>query len=154
MFSVLIVISISICMQYWVSLKPCVLCIYQRCALFGIIIAGIIAIINPNSSLRFFSMFIWLYSALKGSILSKTHINMILYPSPFYMCELFVQFPKWLPLHKWFPIIFNANSGDCSSYKWYFLSIEMSQWMLIIFLIYLILAILTVISQFIRINTK
>lgn len=151
-FSALILESISILIQYTFSLKPCILCIYQRCALFGIIIAGIISSINPNTYLRFFGMFIWIYSAIKGLIFSKEHIVMTLYPSPFLTCDLFVQFPTWLPLNKWCPFIFNAISGDCLAYKWYFLSLEMSQWMIIIFINYLTIAIFTIISQFTQFN--
>lgn len=142
-------ISISILIQYFFFLKPCILCIYQRCALFGIIIASILPIINPKYFLlRCLGILIWIYSAFKGLLLSKKHMITILYPSPYATCDLFIQFPEWLPLNKWFPIIFNSISGDCFSYKWYFLSLEISQWMLIIFLSYLSISLLTIISQF------
>lgn len=138
---------ISILIQYMFLLKPCILCIYQRCAIFGIIISGVIASINPNTFLRFIGIFVWIYSTIKGFIFSKKHVIMTLYPSPFLTCDLFVQFPTWLPLNQWCPFIFNTISGDCSSHKWYFLSLEMSQWMIIIFISYLTVAICTVISQ-------
>lgn len=153
-FSTIILEIVFISIQYFFLLKPCILCIYQRCALFGITIASIFSIINPNLFLRFLSLSIWIYSAFKGLIFSKKHIIMILHPSSFSTCDLFVQFPKWLPLHQWCPIIFNSTVRNCFSHKWYFLSLEISQWMLIIFLGYLIMAILTIISQFVYINKK
>lgn len=147
--STTILIGISILIQHFFLLKPCILCIYQRCALLGITIAGIISVINPSTVLRFLGIFIWIYSASKGLFFSAKHMLMILYPSPFDTCDLFIQFPKWIPLNKWFPMVFNSITGDCFSYKWYFLSLEISQWMLIIFFSYLIMSLITLISQLI-----
>lgn len=141
-------LSITLLIQHFFLLKSCVLCVYQRCALFGIIISGLIAVINPNTSLRFFSILIWMYSAFKGLNLAKKNISAMSSSSPFFTCDLTVTFPKWMPLNKWCPIIFNAEGGNCFDYKWYFLSLEMSQWMLLIFTSYLILAIFTMIAQF------
>lgn len=141
-------ISITFFMQHFLIFKPCILCIYQRCVLFGIIIAGIIALISPNTLLRYISIFIWIYSSFKGLFLAKKNINMVLHPSPFYMCDVYVTFPNWLPLHKWWPSMFDTDRSSCFDYKWYFLSFEMSQWMFLIFTIYSILAICTMIAQF------
>lgn len=147
--SALGLISIALFIQYIFLLKPCVLCVYQRCALFGIAISGVIALIAPNTVLRFFSIFIWTYSAFKGFCLAKQNINIILHPSPFSTCEIFADFPNWLPLHKWWPSMFNADGGNCLDYRWYFLSFEISQWTFLIFTNYLILAVCTIIAQFI-----
>lgn len=143
-------ISIALFVQYFFLLKPCVLCIYQRCAFIGILIAGIIGLIEPNRTiLRFLSILIWMFSAFKGLCLAKKNVNIILHPSPFSTCDLFVTFPEWLPLHKWWPSIFDVNGGNCLDYTWYFLSFEISQWMVFIFTSYLTLALCTMIAQFI-----
>lgn len=152
--SVIYLECVAIFLQNVLSLKPCILCIYQRCALYGIAIAGLIATISPNYILlRMLSIFIWIYSAGKGFFLAKEQINLQLYPSPFSKCDLFVTFPQWLPLNKWFPIIFDTNHNDCSIHKWYFLSLETSQWMLIIFSIYFIIGFFVCVSQIIKIKS-
>lgn len=153
--SIFVLISIALFIQYFFLIKPCILCIYQRCALCGIAIAGIIALTAPNILFfRLMGSFIWLYSALQGLLLSKQHITIMFQPSPFVTCDLFIKFPNWLPLHKWCPTIFDAMDGSCTLYKWYFLSFELSQWMFFIFINYLILALLTTTSQFIHFNNK
>lgn len=152
--SVLILECIAFFFQHFLSLKPCILCIYQRCALYGIAIAGLIAAIFPSYIIiRISSIFIWMYSAWKGLLFAKEQTNMRLYPSPFSKCDLFVKFPNWLPLNKWWPAMFDAY-GDCATHTWYFLSLEISQWMFIIFIHYLILASLTCFAQFINIKKK
>lgn len=153
-FSIITIESITFILQYVLSLKPCILCIYQRCSLYGIAIAGLIAIINPPYIfLRLSAILIWIYSAWKGLLLAKEQINIQLYPSPFFKCDLFIKFPKCLPLNKWWPSMFEAY-GDCSSYTWNFLSLEISQWMFIIFINYLIIGLLICLSQFIATNTS
>ncbi|URJ26354.1 disulfide bond formation protein DsbB [Blochmannia endosymbiont of Camponotus modoc] len=147
-FTVVILELIALYLQHIVLIKPCVLCVYQRCALCGIGIAGLVGTIAPFTPLRFFSIPIWIYSAWKGLLLAKEYTDIQLHPSPFLMCDLFVQFPHWLPLNKWWPSMFDAD-GNCAEYKWYFLSLEISQWMLIIFANYLIIAILVSLSQII-----
>ncbi|CAD83500.1 disulfide bond formation protein B [Candidatus Blochmanniella floridana] len=141
-------ISIALLNQFFFLLKPCILCIYQRCSLFGITIAGLIALISPKTTLlRLFSIFIWLYSAIKGLYFSNIHMQTTLHPSSSLTCDLFVSFPNWLPLNKWYPIIFDSKISNCYSYPQYLLYLEISQWMLLFFLIYLIIAIFTIISQ-------
>ncbi|QOI11020.1 disulfide bond formation protein DsbB [Blochmannia endosymbiont of Colobopsis nipponica] len=141
---------IALYFQHIMLFKPCALCIYQRCTLCGIILAGLIGTIAPKKTLlRFTGIFVWLYSASQGLLLAKKHINLQLNPSPFVTCDFFVNFPSWLPLDKWLPQIFDAI-GDCTEYQWFFLSLEMSQWMVIIFGIYLIISVFVLISQFLK----
>ncbi len=92
--------------QHVMLLKPCVLCIYERCALFGVLGAALIGAIAPKTPLRYVAMVIWL----------------------------------------WVPQVFVA-SGDCAERQWDFLGLEMPQWLLGIFIAYLIVAVLVVISQ-------
>ncbi|WP_331828698.1 disulfide bond formation protein DsbB [Candidatus Blochmannia sp. SNP] len=156
-FTIINLELVALYLQHIVLIKPCVLCIYQRCSLCGIGIAGLIAITAPSfAPLRLFAISIWTYSACKGLLFAKKYIDIQLHPSPFFTCDLFVEFPNWLPINKWWPAIFDAN-GNCAEYKWYFLSLEISQWMLIIFSSYLLIALLICISQIIDLinhNTK
>lgn len=147
--SVIGLISINLYIQYHFFLRPCTLCIYQRCAFFGIIIAGLIVLINPNTLLRFFGILIWIFSSFKGFCLSKQHIVTIFHSTPFFVCELSIEFPNWIPLHKLWPSMFNVDTGNCLNDTWYFLSLEISQWTLLIFSNHLILSIYTMIAQFI-----
>ncbi|EOM9708560.1 disulfide bond formation protein DsbB, partial [Escherichia coli] len=86
--------------QHVMLLKPCVLCIYERCALFGVLGAALIGAIAPKTPLRYVAMVIWLYSAFRGVQLTYEHTMLQLYPSPFATCDFMVRFPEWLPLDK------------------------------------------------------
>lgn len=132
--------------QHGLGLHPCVLCIYERCALFGVMGAGLLGAIAPKSPLRYAAITLWLYSAGKGLQLSWEHTMMQLHPSPFATCDFAAYFPEWLPLDKWLPQIFVA-SGDCAERLWSFLSLEMPQWLVGIFAAYLIIAGLVLIAQ-------
>ncbi|AIA71171.1 disulfide bond formation protein DsbB [Pectobacterium atrosepticum] len=132
--------------QHVMLLKPCVLCIYQRSALWGVFAAGIVGAIAPSSLLRYPAIALWIYSSYEGIRLAWKHTDILLNPSPFTTCDFFVSFPSWLPLDKWLPAIFNAT-GDCSERQWSFLSMEMPQWLLGIFAAYLLIAVLVLIAQ-------
>ncbi|CRY11732.1 disulfide bond formation protein DsbB [Yersinia enterocolitica] len=140
---------IALYFQHVMLLQPCVMCIYERAALFGILGASLLGAIAPKSPLRYLAIFIWIYSAWEGVQLAWTHTMLQLHPSPFTTCDFFVSFPSWLPLDKWFPAVFVA-SGDCAVKQWEFLSLEMPQWLVGIFAAYLFIAILVLISQFVK----
>lgn len=131
--------------QHVMLLKPCVLCIYERCALFGVLGAALIGAIAPKTPLRYVAMVIWLYSAFRGVQLTYEHTMLQLYPSPFATCDFMVRFPEWLPLDKWVPQVFVA-SGDCAERQWIFRSGNAAV-VARYFIAYLIVAVLVVISQ-------
>lgn len=135
--------------QHVMLLQPCVMCIYERVALFGILGASLIGALAPKSPLRYVAILLWIYSAWEGVQLAWKHTMIQLHPSPFNTCDFFVSFPSWLPLDKWFPAVFHA-SGDCAVRQWQFLSMEMPQWLIGIFAAYLLIGILVLISQFVR----
>ncbi|WGO82362.1 disulfide bond formation protein DsbB [Arsenophonus apicola] len=150
-----LLLAISACMleiialyfQHGMGLRPCVLCIYERIALFAILAAGLIAAIAPKSTLRYVALILWLYSSWQGLKLTWEHTRLKFYPSPFDSCDFAVNLPSWLPLNHWFPAVFEAY-GDCIQKQWSFLNIEMSVWLLIIFIAYFLLAIIVLLSQF------
>lgn len=137
---------VALWFQHVMLLKPCVLCIYERCALFGIMGAGLVGAIAPKTPLRYAALAIWLYSAWKGVSLSWGHVDLQLNPSPFAVCPFAAEFPSWLPLDSWLPQVFVA-SGDCAERQWQFLSLDMPQWLLGIFIAYLIVAVMVLIAQ-------
>jgi disulfide bond formation protein DsbB len=140
---------IALYFQHVMLLQPCVMCIYERVALFGILGASLLGAIAPQSPLRYVAIVVWIYSAWRGVQLAWVHAMMQLHPSPFTTCDFFVSFPSWLPLDKWFPAIFVA-SGDCSVTQWEFLSQEMSLWLVGIFAVYLLIGVQVLISQFVK----
>ncbi|MCB5311871.1 disulfide bond formation protein DsbB [Yersinia intermedia] len=140
---------VALYFQHVMLLQPCVMCIYERAALFGILGAALLGSIAPKSPLRYLAIFIWIYSAWRGVQLAWVHTMLQLHPSPFTTCDFFVSFPSWLPLDKWFPAIFLA-SGDCSVKQWAFMSLEMPQWLVGIFAAYLLIGVLVLISQFVK----
>ena len=140
---------VALYFQHVMLLKPCVLCIYERCALFGIMGAGIVGAIAPKTPLRWVALLIWIYSAYEGLMLAWKHTMIQLHPSPFVTCDFFVSFPSWLPLGKWAPGIFSA-SGDCSVRQWEFLTLEMPQWLVGIFAAFIVVAALVFIAQFVK----
>ncbi len=132
--------------QHVMKLQPCVMCIYERCALFGILAASLVGAIAPKTPLRFVAMIIWVYSAVRGLQLSWEHTMLQLHPSPFSVCPFKVDFPTWLPLDQWVPQVFVAT-GDCSVRQWQFLTLDMPQWLIGIFAAYLVMAVLVIIAQ-------
>ncbi|NUF28486.1 Thiol:disulfide interchange protein DsbB [Gilliamella bombicola] len=133
--------------QHGLGLAPCTLCIYQRCAIFGIMLASIIGLIAPKNILaRLAAVLIWLFSAYKGFALATFHAHLQFEPNLSDTCSLSPQFPAWLPLDSWLPSLFNAY-GSCADKIWTFLTIEMSQWMIIIFACYLIVGLAILVSQ-------
>lgn len=135
--------------QHGMGLSPCVLCIYERCALYGVLIAGVVGAIAPKSPLRFIAIIIWLYSAGKGIALSLQHTMLLVKPPLFSRCDFAVDFPSWLPLDSWLPQVFKAT-GDCSAHQWQWLGLEMPEWLLGIFIAYLLAALLVLVVQPLR----
>ncbi|MDR5612319.1 MAG: disulfide bond formation protein DsbB [Arsenophonus sp.] len=138
---------IALYFQHGMGLRPCVLCIYERIAIFSILAAGLIAAMAPKSAFRLVALILWLYSSWEGLKLTFEHTRLQLYSSPFDSCDFVVNFPSWLPLNRWLPTVFEAY-GDCSQKQWSFLNIEMPVWLLIIFIAYFLVAIIVLLSQF------
>ncbi|RWR03783.1 disulfide bond formation protein B [[Pantoea] beijingensis] len=145
-FTAFILEMVALYFQHVMMLRPCVMCIYERCALFGIMGAGLVGAIAPKTPLRYGALLIWLYSAWEGVRLSYEHTMIQLHPNPFVTCEFAARFPSWLPLNKWLPSVFVA-SGDCSENQWSFLTLGMPQWLIVVFSVFLLIALLVVIAQ-------
>lgn len=145
--SVLLLEAGALFFQHVMQLAPCVMCIYERVALFGVGAAALLGVIAPQrTAWRWGGLLAWGASALKGLLLSMQHVNYQLHPSPFERCDLFVTFPDWAPLNQWADWLFEAY-GDCSDIVWQWLSLSMPQWLTIIFAAYLVVLVLVVIAQ-------
>ncbi|WP_120511383.1 disulfide bond formation protein DsbB [Photobacterium salinisoli] len=136
--------------QHAMNLAPCVMCIYERIAMFGIGIAAIVGLIAPDVNVvRWSGLALWGYSAWRGLSLAQEHVGYQFNPSPFATCDLFVKLPDWAPLNQWAPWLFEAY-GDCSKVVWQFLGQSMPQWLVIIFAANLIVWAVIVLAQFVK----
>ena len=122
--------------QYGMELRPCIMCIYQRTAVFGIMFAAIIPLLTNNIITRLLAYLLWGVSAIWGLIIALEHVEIQGAKNAFFAtCEIVPNFPSWAPLHEWLPNIF-AATGDCGEINWSFLNLSMPQWMVVIFAIY------------------
>ena len=122
--------------QHVMDLRPCIMCIYQRTALFGVMFAAIPAMLVNNVITRLVGYVGWGISAVWGLLIAIEHVDIQTAANPFFAtCEFEPNFPSWAPLHEWLPTIFGAT-GDCGDINWSFMDISMPQWMIVIFAIY------------------
>jgi disulfide bond formation protein DsbB len=122
--------------QYIMQLAPCIMCIYQRTAVFGIMLAAIPPLISNNILTRLLGYLGWGVSAIWGLIIAIEHVDIQTAVNPFFAsCEIVPNFPSWAPLHEWLPSIF-AATGDCGNIDWSFMDQSMPQWMIVIFAAY------------------
>ncbi|MBO0505892.1 disulfide bond formation protein DsbB [Aeromonas veronii] len=123
--------------QHGLGLSPCVMCIYERIAIMGLIAAALIALINPKQLLfRWLGILIWGYSAVRGCQLSLQHVDYLVNPSPFHTCSIIPDFPVGLPFDSWAPWFFAAYA-DCTERQLSFLGWELPQLLVPIFALYL-----------------
>ncbi len=150
--SALVLESTALYFQHGMGLNPCVMCIYERVAILGILFSGLIGCIAPKwLVLRILALLIGLGSAVKGLLLAIKHLDYQLNVYPWNQCAMVPDFPQTLPLDKWFPNIF-MPSGSCSDITWSFLGFSMVQWIIVIFACYFLFFIILSISQFKKIR--
>jgi protein dithiol:quinone oxidoreductase len=148
LLSALILEAIALYFQYGMGLEPCIMCIYQRNAVFGIALAALIGISAPGkTSVRLIALAVWGISAIWGLLIAIEHVDIQSAANPFFTsCEIVPNFPDWLPLHQWIPAIF-AATGDCGDINWSLLGMSMPQWMIVIFACYSLVWLLVLLSQ-------
>ena len=135
--------------QYGLELDPCVLCIYQRVAVLGILTAGALGLIAPGLSvLRWLGLALWGVAAGWGLHLALRHSGIQLSDQVDLSCTFFAEFPSWAKLDVWFPGVF-APTGFCDEIQWSFLGLSMPQWMVIMFAAYLLALAVVLWSQFV-----
>lgn len=122
--------------QHVMDLRPCIMCIYQRTAVFGVMFAAMPAMLLNNLLTRLIGFIGWGISAIWGLLIAIEHVDIQTAVNPFFAtCEFVPNFPSWAPLHEWLPAIFGAT-GDCGDINWSFFDMSMPQWMIVIFTIY------------------
>lgn len=131
--------SCALYFQHIMKLDPCVMCVYERLTMMGIIVAGLIGASAPqNIIIRLSAFLCWIVNAIWGLLLAIEHTNYQLHPSPFATCDFLPNFPSWAPLHQWLPWLFNP-SGQCEDIVWQFFGYTMPQWLIVSFTIYSLL---------------
>ncbi|OOH92385.1 disulfide bond formation protein B [Pasteurellaceae bacterium 15-036681] len=134
--------------QHGMGLNPCVMCIYERLALFAILVAGVIGFLAPKVTIiRWLAIALGLYGSVKGLTLAIKHTDYQMNPAPWNTCSPFVEFPETLPLNKWFPNLFEATSTDCSKIVWDLWGLSMPQWLIAVFAVYAVIMVLVALSQ-------
>lgn len=134
------------------ELQPCVLCIYERVAVMGIFLAGLIGAIAPQLLIfRWAGFLLWGSSAVWGLMLALEHNGIQQNPMTS-SCDFIAKFPSWAKLDEWFPLLFNPT-GFCDEIQWQFLGCTMPQTMTGIYGLYLLLLVVIIASQF-RMNKE
>jgi len=120
--------------QYALELKPCIMCIYQRVAIWGIFFAGVVgSLANQYVLGRIAAYALWGTGAIWGLLIALEHVEMQTSAFSFlFSCEFVPNFPDWAPLHQWVPALF-AATGDCGEISWQFLGYSMPQWMVVVY---------------------
>ncbi|GGD67816.1 disulfide bond formation protein DsbB [Lacimicrobium alkaliphilum] len=149
LLSALLLEAIALYFQYGMGLEPCIMCIYQRNAVFGIALAAMIGLSMPDKILiRWIAIIGWGISSIWGLLIAIEHVEIQTAANPFFAsCEIVPNFPGWLPLHEWMPAIF-AATGDCGNIDWSFFGMSMPQWMIITFAVYSLIWLSVLLSQF------
>ena len=144
MASALALEGIALYFQYGMRLQPCVMCVYERVALFGLAFAGVVGIIAPRFLIvRLLALFIAFVSAVKGLLLSLKHVDYQLHPAPWNQCSYLPEVP----------VVFQPT-GSCDEMAWTFIGFAMAQWIVVMFAVYLLVLLVVLISQFKRLDTR
>ena len=69
--------------QYGLGLKPCIMCIYQRTAMYGIVLSALIVVIKNNGFTRMLGFAGWAVSAGWGFLIAKEHVGILNAANPF-----------------------------------------------------------------------
>ncbi|WP_088329256.1 disulfide bond formation protein DsbB [Lacimicrobium sp. SS2-24] len=149
LLSALLLEGIALYFQYAMGLEPCIMCIYQRNAVFGIALAALVGLIYPQNPLfKWTALAGWGVSAIWGLLIAIEHVDIQTAANPFFTtCEIVPNFPSWMPLHEWVPGIF-AATGDCGDIDWSLLGMSMPQWMIVIFALYTAIWSIVLLFQF------
>jgi len=135
--------------QYGLQLNPCVMCIYIRMAVLGVIAAGLLGAIAPTRPLmQWLGLAAWGGAAAEGLSLSRELIAIqTADPNSFTaVCSFMPKFPSWLPLHEWFPTFF-MPTGSCTDVVWSWLGLSMAEWMQYVFIAYLAALVIVILAR-------
>lgn len=136
--------------QYGMGLQPCIMCVYQRTAIWAIFFAGVVGFFAHSFLLgRLLGFVLWGTGAIWGLIVALEHVEAQSATLSFlFSCDIVPNFPSWAPLHEWLPFLFEAT-GDCGKVSWEFLGYSMPQWMIVVYSSYAVALIVIVLARLI-----
>jgi len=133
--------------QHGMGLDPCVMCIYERIAVIGLLLAGLTGALNPGLPVvRLVGYVLWSVSAGWGLRLTLEHLHLQSDKTAAMSCGFLPEFPDWMPLHEWLPSMF-LPTGYCDDIQWQWLSLTMVEWLLVVFALYLLVLAAVLISE-------
>lgn len=135
--------------QYGMELAPCIMCVYQRAAISGVIVAALAGAYGRNITMvRWLALLGWIVASGWGLKIAHDQVvvEQVVASGGFSTCAIFAEFPSWLLLDKWLPAVFNPT-GMCGEIAWTFLGYSMAFWMRVIFGVMLVMALLVTASQ-------
>lgn len=125
--------------QYGMGLDPCVMCIYERLAVIGLLLAGLLGALQPRLALlRWGGYVLWAVSAGWGLLLTLEHVGIQFDETGTLNCSFLPNFPSWFRLDEWLPAVF-LPTGYCDDVQWEWLSLTMAEWMVVVFAVYLLI---------------
>lgn len=134
--STLILETIALYFQYGLELDPCVLCVYQRATIAGILITALVVSLAPGQRLLRITGYVALLSLAAYGI--KLALDLVAAESgASFACSFEAEFPSWLALDDWLPAMFSPT-GLCGDTGWRFLGGTMAEWMIVVFAGYLV----------------
>lgn len=140
LLSSVLLISIAYYFQHVVGLKPCFLCIIQRIAVMSIGLGAFLVLLNPQKLItRISGNIVYVLSAIVGLSAALRQMYMQRFPDPMASCGPGYEYVlENNPLVDALPQLLTAT-GSCSEVDWSFLVLSMAEWMIPVFLGYLVL---------------
>jgi disulfide bond formation protein DsbB len=139
--------------QYVMGLAPCIMCIYQRTAIWAIFFAGIVGSFGYHHIIgRVVAYALWGTGAIWGLLIAIEHVDIQSATMSFlYSCEFVPNFPSWAPLHEWLPFLFEAT-GDCGDINWQFFGYTMPQMMIAVYGVFTLAFALILLSRLVNLR--
>lgn len=138
--------------QHVDGLDPCVMCIYERVALIGLVAAGLLGAIAPRRVfVRAPAYVLWGVSAGWGLDLVRRHVAMERDPQLAMSCSFAAEFPSWMPLDAWLPAMF-LPTGYCDDVQWRWLGMSMAEWVGVIFALFMLSLLAVLVSEIRRLR--
>lgn len=133
--------------QFGLGLEPCVKCVYQRVAVLAVGLSALLGWWLTGSRWQPIASVGWLIAAGWGLLIAYDHHSLQQSANAFFaVCESIPNFPAWLPLHEWLPALFNPT-GLCGDIDWAFLGLSMPAWMVVVFAVYSVAALVVIALQ-------
>ncbi len=132
-------IAFAMVLQHVMDLEPCPLCILQR---YAFIVVGFVALVAARHDpqwwgRRVYGAFLVVTAGLGAGVAAR-HVWLEHNPPQIFDCGADLAFMvDAFPLAEALPMIFRG-SGDCTEVLWRFLSLSISEWALIWFLIFVV----------------